>query len=182
MLLRNYSWRGARRPRRRGGFTLIEAATTTVIVGVGCVAMLQLLAAGSMANREGTELTTAVYLAGNVRECLTGVAFSDPLVKGTWGAEPNETTLSSYDDLDDFDNKVFSPPMDARRKSLGNDYIGWSQSIIVQSVKPDDLKTVMPHVTLDPSLRPFSRVTVNIKHNGKTVYTQSWTVSYVPAE
>jgi hypothetical protein len=179
MLFRRQSCSNTR--QRRRGFTLIEAATTTVIVGVGCVAMLQLLAAGSMANGEGTELTIACNLAGCVRECLTGVAFSDPNVKGTWGAEPGEN-LATYNDLDDFDGKTFSPPMNARRKSLGSAYIGWSQSVIVESVRPDDLKTVMPHVTLDPSLRPFSRITVNIKHNGKAVYTQSWTVSYVPAE
>ena len=33
---------------RRGGFTLIEAAMTTLIVGVGFMAMMQLIATGSV--------------------------------------------------------------------------------------------------------------------------------------
>ena len=34
----------------RGGFTLIEAAIVTAIVGIGIVGVLELLCAGSMAN------------------------------------------------------------------------------------------------------------------------------------
>src|SRR5215210_3842972 len=36
-----------RRAPRRRGFTLIEAAIVTVIIGLGCVSMLELLAAGT---------------------------------------------------------------------------------------------------------------------------------------
>jgi hypothetical protein len=168
----------SRSPRRRGGFTLIEAAITTVIIGVGCLAMLQLLGAGTVANGEGTELTTAMNLAGNVRECLTGVSFCDPLVKDNWGPEPDETDLDAYDDLDDFDGKSFTPPIDTRRDSLGTSYDGWTQTVKVESVKPDDLTTVMPHLTLEPQYRPTSRVTVTVLRHGKTVYTQSWVASY----
>jgi type II secretory pathway pseudopilin PulG len=170
----------SRTPRRRGGFTLIEAAITTVIIGVGCLAMLQLLGAGTVANGEGTELTTAMNLAGNIRECLTGVAFSDPIptADDTWGPEVDETTLDHYDDLDDFDGKTFDPPIDTRRDSLGAVYDGWTQSVKVESVKPDDLTTTMAHLTLEPQYRPTSRVTVTIQRHGKTVYTQSWVASY----
>jgi len=180
--------RPLRRPRRarpRRGFTLIEAATTTVIVGVGCLAMLQLLAAGTRANGESSELTTAMNLAGNIRECLThhdgpvkAVAFSDPTVTDGWGPEPGETTLDSYDDLDDFDGKTFSPPIDARRGSLGSAYNGWSQTVTVESVDPDDLKTVIPHLTRPPAMRPISRITVIVKRDDRAVYTQSWFASY----
>ena len=168
----------SRTPRRRGGFTLIEAAITTVIIGVGCLAMLQLLGAGTIANGEGTELTTAMNLAGNVRECLTGVAFCDPDVKDNWGPETGETTIDDYDDLDDFDAKTYSPPINTRRDSLGAAYDGWTQTIKVESVKPDDLATGMAHLTLEPQYRPTSRVTVTILRHGKTVYTQSWIASY----
>src|SRR5690349_6272577 len=51
--------------RREGGFTLVEAALTMVIIGTGVVAMLQLLAAGTMSNSSAAELTTAVQLANN---------------------------------------------------------------------------------------------------------------------
>ena len=48
----------AQRGRSRG-FTLIEAAIVTAIVGIGIVGVLELLAAGSMSNAESTKLTTA---------------------------------------------------------------------------------------------------------------------------
>ena len=184
-----HRWRPARaRSCGRGrGFTLIEAATTTVIIGVGCLAMLQLLAAGTRANGESGELTTAMNLAGNVRECLTHnggaskvVAFSDPTTPDNWGVEPGEN-LDSYDDIDDFDGQTFSPPIDARRGSLGSAYSGWSQTVAVQSLHPDDLKTIIPHLTRPPEQRPISRIIVTIKRADKIVYTQSWLASYAPA-
>ena len=92
----NASHPRARAPRRfRRGFTLIEAAITTIIIGVGCVAMLELLGAGTLANNQGAELTTAMNLAGNIRECMTGVAYTDPTSPTHWGSEAGETTASS---------------------------------------------------------------------------------------
>ena len=40
----------------------------TAIVGIGVVAMMQLLAAGSLANGESTELTTATRRANSVSQ------------------------------------------------------------------------------------------------------------------
>jgi len=54
--------------RARRGFTLIEAALTTVIIGVGVMSMMQLLAAGTASNLGSAELTTGINLAKNIRE------------------------------------------------------------------------------------------------------------------
>jgi hypothetical protein len=167
----------ARRPRRRA-FTLIEAAMTTVIIGVGCVAMLRLLGAGTLANNDGAELTTGMNLAGNVRELLTGVHYSDPANPSHWGTETGETSASLYNDLDDFDGKSFSPPIDARRQSLGSAYSTWAQSVKIETIKPDSLATATSHLNLTPDLRPTCRCTVTVTHNGKTVYTQNWVAAY----
>jgi Tfp pilus assembly protein PilV len=177
MFYRQPSSRASRqRPRR--GFTLIEAAMTTVIIGVGCVAMLRLLGAGTLANQDGAELTTAMNLAGNVRECMTGVAYTDPANPTHWGTESGETTYASYNDIDDFDGKTFSPPIDARRQSLGTNYSTWSQKVKVETMKPYNLQTVTSHLNLTPDLRPTCRCTVTITHNGHTIYTQSWIAAW----
>jgi type II secretory pathway pseudopilin PulG len=162
----------------RRGFTLIEAAITTIIVGVGCVAMLELLATGTLANNEGSELTTAMNLAGNIRECLTGVTYSDPINPTHWGREAGETNVSLYNDLDDFDGQQFSPPIDARRHSLGSTYSTWSQNVKIESINPTNLTATMNHLTLSPDLRPTCRCTITITHNGKQVYSQWWIASY----
>jgi len=164
--------------RVRRGFTLIEASITTVIIGVGCVAMLELLGTGTLANNDGTDLTTAMNLAGNVRECMTGLSYSDPISPTHWGAEAGETTVKLYNDIDDFDGKSFSPPIDARRNSLGSGYSTWAQSVKVESVNPTNIKATMNHLTLPPDLRPTCRCTATVTHNGKVIYSQWWIAAY----
>ena len=153
---------------------------TTVIIGVGCVAMLRLLGAGTLANTEGAELTTGMNLAGNVRELLTGVRYSDPTNPSHWGVETGETSVSLYNDLDDFDGWSSSPgtPIDAKRDNLPAEYSSWNQVVKVESVKPDNLAVTMAHLTLTPDLRPATRITVTIYHNGNVVYTESWVATY----
>lgn len=74
-----------KRPLRKGagnsrrGFTLIEAALATVIIGIGVVSLLELLAAGSMSNGAATELTLAASLANNIHEISIGLPFTDPV-------------------------------------------------------------------------------------------------------
>jgi prepilin-type N-terminal cleavage/methylation domain-containing protein len=158
-----------RAPLVRGGFTLIESALVTAIVGVGVTAMLQLLAAGSVSNASGAQLTTGLNIARNIRELTLGLSFADPTTPTNWGAESGEN-LATYDDLDDFDDRSFAPPIDARRQSL-SDYAGWQQSIAVQSVDPDRLT-----LNVTKGSTPASRVTVTVTHHGKFICDLSWVV------
>lgn len=104
--------RGAHR-----GFTLIETALATIIVGVGIVASMQLFATCSVQNRASNQMTAAMLLCDNVREAMAGLNFNDPTTgKTTWGSE--ESSLSGYDDVDDFDGKTYSPPIDSLRASI----------------------------------------------------------------
>jgi len=156
----------------------------TVIVGFGCVGMMKLMAAGSMANGDATELTTAMMLANNIREATqtsNNFSFSDPVTPTNWGRESGEAanTPAGWDDLDDFDGAVLSPPIDARRKRLSN-YSNWTQSITVQSMDPNRIWSTMGHGSLAPSARPMSRVTVAISHAGHQVCTSKWMVAYAP--
>src|SRR6059036_2247364 len=98
-------------PRRpaRAGFTLIEAAIVTVIVGVAIVALVQLLTAGTYANETSTELTTGIGLATNIREMAYGV---------------------DYDSIMTLDGMTKTPPIDARKISI-TDLTGWKQVVSV---------------------------------------------------
>jgi type II secretory pathway pseudopilin PulG len=81
--------------RHRAGFTLIEAALTTMIVGIGLVATLQLLAAGTSANIDGTNTTTGVNLARNEVRALNGDVHNPPVdSRGTTIAGFNNWTQS----------------------------------------------------------------------------------------
>ena len=161
-------------PRRRGGngragFTLIEAALVTSIVGIGVVAMLQLLAAGTTSNSAGAEMTTALNLAKGIREMSLGLAFVDDVTPTNWGADAGESNVGLYDDIDDLDGKAFNPPIDAMRLTL-NDHANWEQRVVVQSVDPDRITVAVPNGT-----SPASRITVTINRNGQKICDISWT-------
>ena len=159
-----------RHPGRRG-FTLIEAALVTVVIGVGVVAMLQLLAAGTMSNGYATEMTTAVNLANNVREISLGMSFYDPdtAANQTPQWSTRESSVATYDDVLDLDGQTFSPPLDVRRQPMTG-YANWSQKVDVETVADDSVASVRPDTTSEPT----ARVTVTILHNGKQVYQTSW--------
>jgi type II secretory pathway pseudopilin PulG len=118
-------------PRR--GFTLIEAALATVIVGVGLLAMVQLIGSLTAQNQAAHQMTTARLLASNVQEAMAGLTFNDPAYANTYfGPEPGET-LPFYNDVDDFDGRTFSPPIDATRGAVAQ--LGqYSQEVTVWPV------------------------------------------------
>src|SRR5438105_2030469 len=131
--------RRSRRPLRRG-FTLIEAALATVIVGVGTLGMIQLLAAGTVANGKANNLSIGLTLANNIHEMMqtsSTMSFANTATATTWGLEAGET-IATANDLDDFDGYTFNPAVDARRQSIS--YLsGWTQSIKVETVSADNL-------------------------------------------
>src|SRR5439155_2149211 len=131
--------RQSRRPAPRRGFTLIEAAIVTVIVGVGIVGMLELMAAGTMANTEATELTTAMGLVSNIHERSLGIAYDQLMTN--------------------FNDKTWSPPIDAKANTITS-MSNWSQVVDFQYLDPDSIKNAVP----DTQPEPTARITVTIKH------------------
>ena len=139
----------ARHPARiRRGFTLIEAAIVTVIVGIGIVAMLQLLAAGSMANNQAAEMTTAMNLAATIHE---------------------RALKTTYDNIMSLDGVNYAPPINAVGTQL-TELSNWKQSITVDRV----LRNKITFVVAKTQQEPTSRVTVTIYHNNEPVYSTSW--------
>jgi len=100
----------------RRGFTLIEAAFTTVIIGVGVVAMVDAQQSFVRSNNWSNESSTAAFLAAEVREMtrllprhdpVTGLFLSGGVLTG-WGPEDGEVLVTDFDDIDDFDGISFS--------------------------------------------------------------------------
>jgi len=148
----NSTARSSNGRRRSAGFTLIEAAIVTAIVGIGIVGLLELLAAGSMANINSKQLTTAVFLANNVNELMQG---------------------KDYDELKaTYDNVTYSPPKDGRGESLAG-FNTWKQIIDVSYVQPNLLTMTVP----DTQWEPTSRVTVKIMANDEIIYQTQWIIA-----
>lgn len=138
-----------RRPLRRG-FTLIESAIVLVIVGVGTVAMIQLLAAGSMANSESHRITTGLNLARSVREM---------------------TQSMTYEQILALDGQTFSPPVDAM-SATQNDFTGWEQAVTIHRVDPNYIALTVAN-TVDT---PMARAEVVVSHRGEFVCQFEWLV------
>jgi type II secretory pathway pseudopilin PulG len=133
--------------RGRKGFTLIEAALTTIIVCVGTVAILQLLASGTVNNIDAAELTTGINVAKNVREVAVQKSFAQVRA---------------------MNNTSHQPPWDSRSQPI-SDLPDWKQSVTVQSVNPDNLTKNITDAAPDSV-----RVSVSVTHNGKHVCDVYW--------
>src|SRR3954468_22798523 len=136
-----------RRGLRAAGFTLLEAALATMIIGTAFVAALQLIAAGTVANIDSAELTTGVNLARNIRELTLQKAYS---------------TLPTYNSVN------YSPPHDSQGVVLSK-LPDWKQSFTVQAVDPNDL--VVNQVDSTPAA---VRITVKVSHHDQQVCDLSW--------
>jgi prepilin-type N-terminal cleavage/methylation domain-containing protein len=98
--------------RRHRGFTLIETALTTVIIGVGVLALIEAQQTFLRATAWSSHAATATHLANEVRELtrklprhdpVTGLYFDENNVLRGWGPETGESALQDLDDIDDFD-------------------------------------------------------------------------------
>lgn len=171
-----------RRHSHARGFTLIEAALATIIVGTGIMAAVQLFGVCAEQNLQGVHSTAAIMLANNVQEAMGLLSFSDPqLGRATYGSETGES-LATYDDLDDFNNRTFSPPIDANRVSIPS-MSQYSQLVTVRPIYPDQLSSnsndgspTIANTTYTGALRV--RVKVLYKQSStspaETVYERSW--------
>jgi hypothetical protein len=117
--------RTARAAGARRGFTLLEAAMSTVIIGVGVLAVVEAQQSFLERNRWSTNGATATYLADEIREMserfprhdrFSGGLYlldeNDPSSLRGWGPEPGENTARDLNDLDDLDGAVFGDAAD----------------------------------------------------------------------
>ena len=130
---------------RTAGFTLIEAAFAIIIVGLGTAALMGLFMAQTQANAFGRDLSTAVFLAEELRAMTDGVGF---------------------DQLGSFDGQVYNG-VDADAQALPGlaEYV---QTLVVQQVDPADLST---YVGADPQMR---LLTATVSYAGEPMTQISW--------
>ena len=102
----------------------------TVIIGIAFTALLQLLAVGTVSNKEGTELTTAVNLAGNIHEAAVRLG---------------------YDDLFDLEG-THNPAVNAHLNAVAG-ISGWSQVVDVSYVDENRLTLASGGLALVRTMR-----------------------------
>jgi prepilin-type N-terminal cleavage/methylation domain-containing protein len=161
--------------RYKGGFSFIEVLIAVVLVGIAIASLLAANSSFTMSNSAGTELSTAEFLLEQIKELTVILPVVDPnLGMSTFGPEADETTLADYDDLDDFDEMTFSPPISADRATL-NGFDAYSQQITVENVSASNFEQVLAdHGSY------FVRVTAEVYFGTKKVVSADWVrASYV---
>lgn len=131
---------------RRRGFTMIEVAVATAIVGVGVTAMMMAFGSGTKVNAASQRMVTAAFIGQEARELSVRASF-DALASAT-----------------------NTPPHDAQGVDIP-DTTGWTQTITVSWVDPANVSAANVVGPTD-----LKRVTVTVSYGGQTLFTASWMV------
>ena len=86
---------------RQKGFTLIELIIFIVVVGAGVAGILSVMNTVVKSSADPVVRKQAVALADSILEEIAQKAYSDPD-----GAQGNETTRETMDDVDDYNGKT----------------------------------------------------------------------------
>ena len=101
------------------GFTLAEVMVSAVVVGVGISAALFGLGTSAANSGEGQNVLTAQALSAGIFDYSQGLAFSEPGGGDVFGPEPGENGLEDFDDVNDLDGLILSPPRRSRWRAPG---------------------------------------------------------------
>ncbi|MCC6661168.1 MAG: type II secretion system protein [Phycisphaerales bacterium] len=155
-------------PRRANpAFTIVEAALSTIVIGVMLVAALNTVGASRASQARNADRSRAVELAGSLMAEITAQAYEDGLLPtGNFGLPLAKVTgdRSRFNDVDDYDAWTETPP---RTKSGGviPGFDAWTRSVRVRWVNPAN-----PDVTslVDTGAK---RITVTVARNGVPLTT-----------
>ena len=152
----------------KNGFSIIEVLIAILLVGLAIASLVAANSAFTQANGAGVDLSTAEFLLEQIKELTAMLPVVDPNTGlTTFGPETGET-LANYDDLDDFDDETFSPPIDTHRNTLSN-FTTFSQQVTVENVNPTDFETVV-----NDHSSPFVRITVKVFQGSTEVTSSCW--------
>ena len=132
---------------RKGGFTLIEVLVAIILVGLAIASLVSASVSHTAINGSGANLSTGEFLLQQAKDL---------------------TVLTEYDDLDSFDDAVYSPPKGADGQNLTG-FNAFGQNIIVQNVSNTNFAQVVADNSSD-----FVRITVTVTLNSKVITLASW--------
>jgi hypothetical protein len=157
-----------RNTKYKSGFSFVEVLFAVLLIGLAIASLMAANGAFTKANSAGTDLSTAEFLIGQIRELTMLLPVIDPQTElATFGPESGET-LAVYDDLDDFDGSTFTPPISSERASL-NEFSSFSQKITVENVNASNFEQVVANHSSN-----FVRVTVIVYLNSKKISSGNW--------
>lgn len=130
-------------PPTAGGITLIETVISTLVVSVMMVAALQMLGSSATADRVYAAKRGSPPLAAQLMAEILATNYADTGASPTFGLETGESgvTRSDFDDVDDY-HGWSAAPQEKDGAAISN-LSGWTRSVTVQYVDPDDVSSVV---------------------------------------
>ncbi len=156
--------------RKRSAFSLVEAMLSLVLASGALVAALGVVSSSAQAEAHAKSRAIADSLVAETMADVTGTAFEQPGWVGSFGRNASEggvTSRSGFNDVDDYDQWVESPPKDYGGDKRA-DLAGWK--VTVDVVRVSLANPEGPTVTYDSRVK---RITVTASLNGKTLSSQT---------
>jgi MSHA pilin protein MshD len=154
------------RPPSPGGFTLIEATISIVVVALMLGAALN--TAGAARARQATNETRAraTWLAQSMMTEVLEKPYTDPSGLSLLGIDLGESQAnrSTLDDVDDYDGISESPPKNSDGAAMV-EYSGWTRTVTVSNVQASDFSTTALFET------NYKVITVTVKKGRATMAT-----------
>jgi len=146
----------------RSGFSLIEVAVSSLLVGSVLVAALSTVGAVLRFRSTTSDTARGALLATDLLAEIQSQPYSDPNQTPVFGRESGETTRSQFDDVDDYHNWAETPPANRPGTSLSG-FAGWSRSVTVVRAQRNS-----------PSLNSgtdegLKRIKITVLKNGVTI-------------
>ncbi len=151
--------------RRRGGFALIEAVISALIVGLMLAASIELVGKSRASQQWCSDRVRAYQLAVQIMAEITDQPYRDPdALGGILGVDPGEllSSRADFDDVDDYNQLRETPPRN-RDGSIIPGYADWVREVAVQWVNGEDAS--------QPSAGEsgIKRITVEITRGGRSL-------------
>lgn len=148
----------------RAGFSLIEVAVSSVLVGSILVAALSTVGAVLRFRSSTSDSARAALLAADLLAEIQNQPYSDPNQTPVLGRESGETVRAQFDDADDYHNWTETPPKNQAGTDLTG-FAGWSRAVTVVRAQRN---SPMQNAGSDEGLK---RIRITVSKNGVALQT-----------
>jgi Tfp pilus assembly protein PilV len=148
----------------RSGFSLIEVAISSILVGSILVTAMSTVGAVLRFRSSSSDSGRAALLATDLLAEISGQPYSDPNQTPVLGKESGETTRAQFDDVDDYDSWTETPPKNRAGTNLTG-FTGWTRSVTVARAQRN---SPMQTAGSDEGLK---RIRITVSKNGVTLQT-----------
>jgi MSHA pilin protein MshD len=155
----------------RAGFTVIEGAIASIVLGLLVGAVANSVSAAAASRQRLADNSRGALLAEDLMTEIVQLDYAEPsnfsAPLGTDSGEVSGSSRALFDDVDDYHGLVESPPR-AQDGTVISGLSGWTRQTTVKWA------TVADPTTDSSTETTIKRITVTVKRGNRTVGTSVW--------